>query len=67
MRQLSALAGGLVRFDPDVTVEAAEWVRVRGDADTPVQVDGEMLGTLPLEISLNPHRLQLIFSTARTV
>jgi diacylglycerol kinase (ATP) len=61
MRQLSALACGLVRFDPDVTVEAAEWVRIRGDADTPVQVDGEMLGTLPVEISLHPHRLQLIF------
>jgi diacylglycerol kinase (ATP) len=67
LRQLSALACGLVRFDPDVTVEAAEWVRVCGDADTPVQVDGEMLGTLPVEISLHPHRLQLIFPMATPV
>jgi diacylglycerol kinase (ATP) len=64
LRQLSALACGLVRFDPDVTVETAEWVRVRGDADTPVQVDGEMLGSLPVEIGLHPQRLQLIFPAA---
>jgi diacylglycerol kinase (ATP) len=67
LRQLSALACGLVRFDPGVAMEAAEWVRVCGDAEVPVQVDGEMLGTLPVEISLHPHRLQLIFPTASTV
>jgi diacylglycerol kinase family enzyme len=38
----------------------AHWVRVEGGADTPVQVDGEMLGALPVEISLHPQRLQLI-------
>ena len=61
MRQLAALACGLVRFDPDVRIEVANWVRVEGGAaDTPVQVDGEMLGALPVEISLHPQRLQLI-------
>ena len=61
LRQLSALACGLVRFDPGVSIEVADWVRVEGDADTPVQVDGEMLGALPVEISLHSQRLQLIF------
>jgi diacylglycerol kinase family enzyme len=60
LRQLAALACGLVRFDPDVQIEVANWVRVEGGADTPVQVDGEMLGALPVEISLHPQRLQLI-------
>jgi len=35
-------------------------VRVEGGANTPVQVDGEMLCALPVEISLHPQRLQLI-------
>lgn len=60
LRQLSALACGLIRFDPGVSIEVADWVRVEGDADTPVQVDGEMLGALPVEISLHSQRLQLI-------
>ena len=60
LRQLAALAGGLIGFDPDVHIEAADWVRVEGAADTPVQVDGEMLGALPVEIDLHPHRLNLI-------
>ena len=32
LRQLSALACGLVRYDPDVIIEPAEWVRVESDA-----------------------------------
>jgi diacylglycerol kinase family enzyme len=61
LRQLSALACGLVRYDPDVTIEAAEWVRVESDTRVPVQVDGEILGTLPAMIKLHPERLQIIF------
>jgi len=61
LRQLSALACGLIRFDPAVDIEVAEWVRVKGNADAPVQVDGEMLGTLPIEIGVDSQRLQLIF------
>ncbi len=64
LRQLSALACGLIRYDPDVTIEAAEWVRVESDTPVPIQVDGEMLGALPAEIAVHPQRLQLIFPTA---
>jgi diacylglycerol kinase (ATP) len=64
LRQLSALACGLLRYDPNVTIEAAEWVRVESDTPVPVQVDGEVLGALPAEITLHPQRLQLIFAPA---
>jgi diacylglycerol kinase (ATP) len=64
LRQLSALACGLIQYDPDVTIEAAEWVRVDGDGTTPIQVDGEILGRLPVEITLNPQRLRLIVPTS---
>jgi hypothetical protein len=60
LRQLAALACGLIRFDPNVSIEEADWVRVEGDANIPVQVDGEMLGTLPVEISLHRKRLHLL-------
>ena len=61
LRQLSALACGLLRHDPSVTIEAAEWVRVESNTPVPVQVDGEILGALPAEITLHPQQLQLIF------
>jgi diacylglycerol kinase family enzyme len=61
IRQLSALALGLLRYDPGVCVEAVNWVRIDGDPATPVQIDGEVLGALPLEISLHAKRLSLIF------
>ena len=38
LRQLSALACGLVRYDPDVIIEPAEWVRV--ESDTPRACSG---------------------------
>jgi len=61
LRQLSALACGLIRYDPDVTIEAAAWVRIEGEEPTPIQVDGEILGALPVDISLHTERLSLIF------
>ena len=61
LRQLSALACGLIRHDPAVTIEAAEWVRVESDKLVPVQVDGEILGALPVEITVHPQQLKLIF------
>ena len=57
IRQLSDFALGLLRYDPGVCVEAANWVRIDGDPATPVQIDGEVLGELPLEIGLYPGRL----------
>lgn len=64
IRQLSTLALGLLRYDPGVRVEAVNWSRIDGDPAVPVQIDGEVLGALPLEISPHPKRLNLIFPLA---
>jgi diacylglycerol kinase (ATP) len=61
IRQLAALACGLIRFDPDVSIEVANWVQVEGTSNIPVQVDGELLGSLPAKIRLHSKCLQVIF------
>ena len=61
LRQLSALALGLVRYDPGVRIEPTTSVRIEGNRSVPIQIDGEVLGELPLEISIHPKRLRLIF------
>jgi diacylglycerol kinase family enzyme len=60
LRQLSALAIGCLRYDPGVSLEPANWIRIEGDGRTPVQIDGEALGELPLEIGLHPKQLRII-------
>jgi diacylglycerol kinase family enzyme len=60
LRQLSALALGLLRYDPAVHLEPADWVRIEGNRTVPVQIDGEVLGELPLEISFHPKHLRLV-------
>jgi diacylglycerol kinase family enzyme len=44
-----------------VNIQTAEWVKVESDTSVPVQVEGEMLDALPIEITLHPQRLKLIF------
>jgi diacylglycerol kinase family enzyme len=61
LRQLSTLALGLLRYDPGVHIEAATSVRIEGNRSVPIQIDGEVLGELPLEINIHPKRLRLIF------
>lgn len=60
IRQLVALVTGLLRYDPQVTIEAAGRVTIAGDFMCPVQIDGEAKGALPLEIGLHPERLGVI-------
>jgi YegS/Rv2252/BmrU family lipid kinase len=59
-RQLAAMLTGLLRHDPAVTVEAARHIRIEGDSGTPVQIDGEFKGTLPMEIALHAAPLRAI-------
>jgi len=59
--QLAALALGVIDRDPAVHAETVEWVRIEGDPRVPVQVDGEILGQLPLSIGLHSDRLKIIF------
>lgn len=60
VRQLSALAIGYLRYDPGVCLEPADWVTIDSDSAVPVQIDGEVLGKLPLKISLHPKHLRII-------
>jgi diacylglycerol kinase (ATP) len=60
IRQLAALAVGILHHDPGVRVEPTTWVKIDGDPVVPVQIDGEILGELPLEISFHPERLRVI-------
>ena len=43
LRQLAALASGLIGFDPDVNVEIADWVRVEGDPESQFRLMGKCL------------------------
>ena len=63
VRQLSVLAIGHLRHDPGVFVECVDWVKIDGDQSIPVQIDGEVLGKLPLEINIHPKQLRLIWPT----
>jgi len=61
VRQLAALAVGVLSHDPAVHLEPATRVTIDGDRAVPVQIDGELLGELPLQIGLHPERLNVIF------
>jgi diacylglycerol kinase (ATP) len=64
--QLSALAVGQLRFAPGVTLEFTEWVSIAGSRGIPVQVDGEVVESLPLEIKSHAKQLRVILPRART-
>lgn len=58
--QLSALAIGQARYAPGVTLEATDWVAIEGDVSTPVQVDGDVSGQLPLSVRTHDSELRVI-------
>jgi YegS/Rv2252/BmrU family lipid kinase len=64
IRQLSALAVGYVRYDQGVRLETTDRITIDGDRSAPVQIDGEVLGALPLEICIHPKRLRVILPVA---
>ena len=53
-----AMRAGMPRDNPEVTFVKATTVLGRGDA--PVQVDGELLGQLPMRFEIAPHSLEII-------
>jgi len=53
-----AMRNGMPRDNPEVTFVKAVSVRALGDA--PVQVDGELLGALPMRFEIAPHSLEVI-------
>ena len=65
LRQLTAMVTGLLRHDPGVSILRAKHVRISGPADTPVQMDGESTGHLPLSLSVSDKHLRLIFPSTQ--
>jgi diacylglycerol kinase (ATP) len=64
LAQLTAFAAGYLRLGPSVTLVTAKQVRIDGDRQTLVQVDGEALGELLLDINTSTKKLALIFPQA---
>lgn len=61
VRQLAALALGVIDHDPAVNIEVATRATISGDRRIPVQIDGEVLGQLPLDIGIHPQRIKILF------
>lgn len=53
-----AMRAGMPRDNPEVRFVKAVTVKARGDAQ--VQVDGELLGHLPMRFEIAPHSLEVI-------
>jgi len=59
LRLLShAMRGGMPRNNPEVRFVKAASVKAYGDA--PVQIDGELIGRLPMRFEIAPHSLEVI-------
>jgi len=59
LRLLShAMRNGMPRNNPEVRFVSAVTVKAFGDAQ--VQIDGELLGTLPMRFEIAPHSLEVI-------
>ena len=59
LRLLSyAMRNGMPRDNPEVQFVKAETVKAHGDAQ--VQVDGELIGHLPMRFEIAPHSLEVI-------
>jgi len=59
LRLLSqAMRAGMPRDNPAVRFVKTDRVVARGDA--PVQIDGELIGTLPMRFEIAPHSLEVI-------
>ena len=59
LRLLShAMRNGMPRNTPEVRFVTAATVRAHGDAQ--VQIDGELIGHLPMRFEIAPHSLQII-------
>lgn len=59
LRLLSqAMRAGMPRDNPAVTFVKTDRVKAYGDA--PVQIDGELIGSLPMRFEIAPHSLEVI-------
>ncbi|GAB6054492.1 diacylglycerol kinase family lipid kinase [Magnetospira thiophila] len=60
LRYLWGLVSGRLKYFRDVAVVAAREITVEGPLGDPVQGDGDILGHLPLSLSVEPRQLTLM-------
>lgn len=60
LRYIASLGLGMLGANPDVRRATATSVRIDGPPDEPVQADGEIIGHLPVVITVAPQRLRVI-------
>ncbi len=65
VRQMMGLALERLAGEPSVTILACKTVTIAGKPDTPVEIDGEVKGRLPLELGLHRDRLSVIFPPSK--
>ena len=63
VRYAAALLLGRLHRLPDVSIVPAKHISLRAPAGEPVQCDGDILGTLPLDVRVDENRLEMIFPT----
>jgi diacylglycerol kinase family enzyme len=61
IRDLSAMLSGQLQGNRHVRRLTARNLVIEGPPDTPVQIDGEVKGRLPLTLGIYPRKLPLIF------
>jgi diacylglycerol kinase (ATP) len=66
IKDLSTLWLGRSGLSKKIRVFATDKVRITGGSAELIQVDGDPAGILPVEISIAPHRLNLIVPLSRT-
>ena len=65
LRYLVALAGSFLHRLPDVAITETVAARISGPEGSPVQIDGDVLGRLPVTLRIADRRLRLIYPGAR--
>jgi len=63
LRQLTALFSGLAAYDPGIEIIRATEAKITGDSAASVQIDGEIMGALPLHIRPHKQSLPIILPT----
>ena len=63
LRSLMALAAGRIDRLGDVEITKTRSVRLSGPADAPVQIDGDILGRLPVTLRIAPEPVMLVHPT----
>ena len=61
LRYMVALGCGFLHRLPDVGIDTASAARFTGPAGSPVQIDGDVLGRLPVTLRIAGRRLRLVY------